>query len=134
MKARSVAEFAVKSMGYSNIRTLLTLTAIIIGVFSVALLTGISKGTEEQVTSHLKALGADVITIVPLNVVQSGTFSASMAQFTTINERFVESDVKKVMMVEGVKEAIPTLTSSCMVGYGDKSFRLSVYAVPNDAD
>ncbi len=134
MKAKSIVGFAVRSMGYSNIRTLLTLAAIIIGVFSVALLTGISKGTEDHVLSRLKSLGTDVITIIPLNVVQSGTFSAGMAQYRAITEKFVESDVKKIMMVEGVKEAIPTLSSSSLVEYGDKSFRLSVYAAPFDAD
>jgi putative ABC transport system permease protein len=132
MKRESIGKFALKSMSYSNIRTLLTLTAIIIGVFSVALLTGISKGTEESVMSKLKFIGTDVITIIPISTQSMASVSAT--QFSVQTERFTESDIQKILMVEGVKKAIPVLSGTSKMEYKDKEFEVSVYAVSEDAD
>jgi putative ABC transport system permease protein len=132
MKRESIGKFALKSMGYSNIRTLLTLTAIVIGVFSVALLTGISKGTEESVMSKLKFIGTDVITIIPISTQSIASISAT--QFSVQTDRFTESDIKKILMVEGVKKAIPVLSGTSKMEYKDKEFEVSVYAISEDAD
>jgi len=134
MKIDFVAKFALKSMGYANIRTSLTLLAIVIGVFSVALLTGISKGTEETVTARLQAIGADVITIIPLNLGESAIGGAQKMQYRAVSERFVESDLRKIEMVEGVKMALGTLSGTSKVSYGKKEdMPLNIYAVPQEA-
>jgi putative ABC transport system permease protein len=133
MKIDFIAKFALKSMGYSNIRTTLTLIAIIIGIFSVSLLTGISKGTQDSVTARLQSIGTDVITIIPLQL--SSGFEAGHAQFLAIKQRFVESDLRKILMVEGVKKVGGTLSGMLKVSYGDsEDMPLTIYAVPFDAD
>ncbi|MCX6774050.1 MAG: ABC transporter permease [Candidatus Micrarchaeota archaeon] len=134
MKIDFIAKFALKSMGYSNIRTTLTLIAIIIGIFSVALLTGISKGTQDTVTARLQSIGTDIINIVPLNL-EGSVGGASTMQFRAVSQRFVENDLKKIEMVEGVKKVIGTLSGTSKVSYGEKEdMPLSIYAVPRDAD
>ena len=130
MKARTVMRIALESMKYANIRTMLTIIAIIIGMFSLTLLTGVSKGLEKEINNNMKMLGDDMITIAPF---QGNILTTSRtARFRAITERFSEKDVEKIKSVSGVERVFPTLFGDIAVEYKGEKNNVLVYAVPFD--
>lgn len=106
-------KLAVQSLSSAKWRTFLTMVGVIIGVFSVTVAVSIGVGIRQQITSQIKTLGPDLITILPG---QSPTISP-----TNILKRvnvlptvgvgaFSQKDLTLIGATKGVRLAVP-LTS-----------------------
>lgn len=54
-----------KSLLYNKLRSFLTMLGIVIGIFSVIMLTSIGEGVKAQVTSQVESLGANLLYVLP---------------------------------------------------------------------
>lgn len=54
-----------KSLLHNKLRTFLTMLGIVIGIFSVIMLTSIGEGVKKQVTSQVESLGANLLYVLP---------------------------------------------------------------------
>ncbi len=133
MKTSFIFYFAKKSMKYANIRTALTILAILVGMFSVVLLTGIAKGMNQSIQENLKAMGSDMIVIVPTTVSSNVFVTSASAGFRALTTRFYEKDVDKIKLIPGVEMALPTLTGTVKLEYNGKEFNGNVFGVDKEA-
>ncbi|MDA8234681.1 MAG: ABC transporter permease [Clostridia bacterium] len=65
MKIRENFRSSVKSLFHNKLRSFLTMLGIIIGIFSVIMLTSIGEGIKRQVTSQVESLGANLLYVFP---------------------------------------------------------------------
>ncbi|HWI55471.1 MAG TPA: ABC transporter permease [Desulfobacteria bacterium] len=54
-----------KSLLHNKLRSILTMLGIVIGIFSVIMLTSIGEGVKAQVTSQVESLGANLLYVLP---------------------------------------------------------------------
>ncbi len=128
MKLRELFKLALLGISRSKRRTMLSVLAISIGVFSLVLLTSLSYTLKLEVISNLKGFGGDVIVIVPAKI-SNIALESRTAGLRATQGRFFESDVKKIKSIEGVKLASPGLFGRVSAVFEDKKVGITVYAV-----
>lgn len=94
MRVRESFRSSFKSLYHNKLRSFLTMLGIIIGIFSVIMLTSIGEGIKAQVTSQVESLGANQLYVYPGKVemglkkgksklgIQEGGFSQSKNALT----------------------------------------------------
>ncbi len=65
MRVRENVRSSVKSLLHNKLRSFLTMLGNIIGIFSVIALTSIGQGIQNQVTSQVESLGANLLYVYP---------------------------------------------------------------------
>lgn len=65
MKVRESIRSSFKSLSHNKLRSFLTMLGIIIGIFSVIMLTSIGEGIKKQVRSQVESLGANLLYVFP---------------------------------------------------------------------
>lgn len=65
MRVRESFCSGVKSLFHNKLRSFLTMLGIIIGIFSVIMLTSIGEGIKAQVTYQIESLGANLVYVFP---------------------------------------------------------------------
>jgi putative ABC transport system permease protein len=65
MKIRESMRSSFKSLSHNRMRSFLTMLGVIIGVFSVVMLTSIGEGVKLQVTAEVESLGANLLYVLP---------------------------------------------------------------------
>ena len=65
MRARDAISFALASLAFSRVRTLLMLLAMSIGVAAVVVLTAIGNGARHYVVDQFSSLGTNLVIVVP---------------------------------------------------------------------
>lgn len=65
MRVQESFRSSTKSLFHNKLRSFLTMLGIIIGIFSVIMLTSIGEGIKNQVTSQVESLGANLLYIFP---------------------------------------------------------------------
>ncbi len=65
MRFRESFRSSLKSLLHNKLRSFLTMLGIIIGIFSVIMLTSIGEGVKSQVTSQVESLGANLLYVFP---------------------------------------------------------------------
>ncbi|MEL7564425.1 MAG: ABC transporter permease, partial [Dehalobacterium sp.] len=65
MRARESFRSSLKSLIHNKLRSFLTMLGIIIGIFSVIMLTSIGEGIKSQVTAQVESLGANQLYVFP---------------------------------------------------------------------
>lgn len=62
-KFTNILKGSLKNIANNKLRSTLTMLGLIIGIASVIILVGIGNGTTNQVTSQVKSLGANILTL-----------------------------------------------------------------------
>lgn len=65
MRVRENFRSSFRSLFHNKLRSFLTMLGIIIGIFSVIMLTSIGEGVKDQVTSQVESLGANLLYVLP---------------------------------------------------------------------
>ncbi|MGE5583296.1 MAG: ABC transporter permease [Bacillota bacterium] len=65
MRIRESLRSSFKSLAHNQLRSFLTMLGVIIGVFSVVMLTSIGEGVKRQVILQVESLGANLLYVLP---------------------------------------------------------------------
>ncbi|MDT3700579.1 MAG: ABC transporter permease [Thermincola sp.] len=65
MRVQEKFRSSFRSLFHNKLRSFLTMLGIIIGIFSVIMLTSIGEGVKDQVTSQVESLGANLLYVLP---------------------------------------------------------------------
>jgi len=106
---------AVRSIRERKLRSILTVTGIVIGIAAIVSMVSIGEGTNQYIQEMFEQLGANKI------IVSAYSFSAGPAGFLG-TQQLSEKDVSIVKSVRGVEEAIPVLTKGLPTSYKDVTF------------
>ena len=65
MRFRENLRSSFRALGHKRMRSFLTMLGVIVGVFSVVMLTSIGEGVKRQVTAQVESLGANLLYVMP---------------------------------------------------------------------
>lgn len=103
-------KLALQSLRTTKLRSFLTMLGVIIGVFSVVVIVSIGVGIRQQISSQIKHLGADLITVIPGQNAAStttGLFSQLNLEPTLGTGALTEQDLTRIGSVNGIGTVVP---------------------------
>src|SRR3989338_10013505 len=107
-------------------RTFLTSLGILIGVFSVVLLTAFGLGLRAYIEQQFKDLGSNLIRVVPGQILKNGSFSNTSSAFMSI--QFDEKDVQKLDRIKEIAMTIPVYSRTIIATVAENKESSTLYA------
>ncbi len=107
-------KIAVKNLRTRQLRSWLTILGIIIGVFLIMSLLSLSQGLKSTVSNQLKAVGTDIVMIMPGNISDIMTTMMGGVELT-------EEDLNVIKKTSGVEAVVPNVYKGGLMKYKDKS-------------
>lgn len=95
----NILKGSLKNIVNNKLRSLLTMLGLVIGIASVIILVGIGNGTSNQVTSQVKSLGANILT---LNIQSSDT----SLEYSQIDNLLKISNIESVAPYKSVSSTV----------------------------
>ena len=107
-------KIAIKNLRTRKLRSWLTILGIVIGVFLIMSLLSLSQGLQATVMNQLKAVGTDIVMIMPGNISDIMTTMMGGAKLT-------EEDLNVIQKTQGVQAVLPNVYSAVLAKFGNKS-------------
>ena len=107
-------KIAVKNLRTRKLRSWLTILGIVIGVFLIMSLLSLSQGLKATVLNQLKAVGTDIVMIMPGNI--SDIMTTMMG-----NVQLSEEDLNVIEKTPGVEVVIPNVYKGEIIKYQNES-------------
>jgi len=108
-------KMAFRALRANLFRTVLTLLGIVIGVGSVVAMLAIGTGAQNSVLDRISAMGSDLLLVRPSMANFRGGGSAPVT--------LIPSDADAILEVPNVAFAVPEMTSSVTVRYGNIDYQ-----------
>jgi len=124
----TTAKTAFANFRRNKVRTFLTSLGILIGVASVVLLMAVGTGLKNYIQNQFESLGTNLLTIVPGQILQNGSFRTSGGAASLTGIEFDEKDVIRLKRINGAQMVVPIFTKSLTASTGNKSEYSSLYA------
>ena len=111
---REYLKIAIKNLRTRKLRSWLTILGIVIGVFLIMSLLSLSQGLKSTVLKQLKAIGTDIVMILPGNISDIMTTMMGGVELT-------EEDLNVIKKTPGVGAVIPNVYKGEIMKYQGKS-------------
>lgn len=108
-------KMALRALHANLFRTVLTLLGIVIGVGSVVAMLAIGTGAQNSVLDRISSMGSDLLLVRPSMANFRGGGSAPVT--------LIPSDADAILEVPNVAFAVPEMTSSVTVRYGNVDYQ-----------
>jgi putative ABC transport system permease protein len=106
---------AFRALAQNWVRSLLTITGIVVGVIAIVTLVAILQGVKAEIRHQVEGLGANLVLIVPSRLDENGQMNpAAMIGISSLTE----NDVQALSHVPGVDRIAPVSIVSGTVEYG----------------
>ncbi len=115
-------KIAIKNLRTRQLRSWLTILGIVIGVFLIMSLLSLSQGLKETVLKQLKAVGTDVVMIMPGSINDLITTMMGSVKLT-------EEDLNIIKKIEGVELVIPNVYKGQLVKYEGSSKLVILFGI-----
>lgn len=115
-------KIAIKNLRTRQLRSWLTILGIVIGVFLIMSLLSLSQGLKNTVLQQLKAVGTDIVMIMPGNISDIMTTMMGGVELS-------EEDLNIIRKTEGVEVVIPNAYKGELVKYQGESKTAIVYGM-----
>lgn len=107
-------KIAIKNLRTRQLRSWLTILGIVIGVFLIMSLLSLSQGLKSTILNQLKAIGTDIVMVIPGNVSDLMSTMMGGAQLT-------EEDLNTIKGTKGVEAMIPNVYKAEIMKYQGQS-------------
>lgn len=112
---------ALGALSHNRSRAFLTVLGVIIGVAAVMMMLSIGTGAEVAVTEEIKALGSNLLLVVPGSITSSG-IRAGGANVTSLTM----DDAQAISRIPGVINVVPSIQRQAQVIAGERNTETSV--------
>lgn len=130
MELTSLVRTAIESLLRNKSRSLLTTLGVVIGVTSVIWLVAIGDGLKRYVGGQFEALGANIILVLPLNIVDESGRPQPLAGSPPVGGKvFTQREVREIKNLSpAIRTAIPVVVKRLQVRTPDKEKMIDVNA------
>lgn len=115
-------KIAIKSLRTRPLRSWLTISGIVIGVFLIVSLYSLSEGVKATLMKQLKMMGGDLIMVFP------GELSDMVATFLG-GAKLSDEDIRAIEKAEGVDVVVAARYKAELVRHGNKQKTALIYGV-----
>ena len=130
MRAADLLHLAVESLARARLRSAMMLIAMAIGVASVVVLTSLGEGARRYVTAEFRALGTDLLIVLPgrseTTGVQVGMFAGETPRDLTLR------DAEAVLRLPDVERIAPLVIGSAPVSARELTREVPVIGTNSD--
>lgn len=137
MKLRDLVMSACSNLGRSKGRTSLTIIAIVIGAFTIALTTGINIGVNDYIDKQINGVGGESQLIIsPKQDEQFGNnegpavYEEGKTNVASDQTMLTEADIETLTGIKGLKKVKPLIYSSTDYIKGDSSDKFVFSSAP----
>lgn len=116
-------KIALRNLRMRSLRSWLTILGIVIGVFLIISLLSLSEGIKETISKQLRALGGEMIFIMP------GDLSNPIAMFLGGAE-LEKEDIEAIKKTEGVDKVVTMSYKSVVARYEDEGKTVFLAGIP----
>jgi len=122
-------KIAIKNLRTRQLRSWLTILGIVIGVFLIMSLLSLSQGLKSTVLNQLRAVGTDIVMIIPGNISDIMTTMMGGMELT-------EEDLNTIRKTPGVEAVLPNVYKAEIMRYqgGSKTVILAGMDIRNALD
>lgn len=134
---------AVQALAQNWLRTLLTMTGVVVGVMSVVTLVAILQGVKREIATQVEGLGANLVLVVPSKLDANGQPNpAAMFGISSLTAGDVQAlarvpgveRISPVSIVAGAVEAVHATASAVVVGTNADGLRMNPTALAAGRD
>ena len=118
-------KMAARSLRANLFRTVLTLLGIVIGVGSVVAMLAMGDGAKQDVLTRIQAMGTNLLLVRPGTANMRGPEAGTIATL-------VPEDAEEVARLPNVRVAVPELSGTVTLRYGNADYQTSVTATSQD--
>lgn len=119
---------AFRALAVNKLRSVLTMLGIMIGVGAVIVMVGVGAGARARVQESIRAMGANVLLVVPGAVTTAGV-RLPAGSWSTL----VEEDAYAIRAeVPGVAAAAPMMRAQVQIVHGNSNWNSMIYATTLD--
>ncbi len=129
MRTYDIFRLSLNHVRKSKLRSWLTILGIIIGVAAVVAIISIGEGLQQSVSTRLRTIGADLITISPGFSRAAGGMPFGQGGLSASTANLTDKDVKVVKSVPGVLFVNGMVTGRAKIKYLDQETSLSIRGV-----
>jgi macrolide transport system ATP-binding/permease protein len=115
---------ALRALRVNLLRTILTLLGIVIGVGSVVAMLAVGDGARQVVLDRIGSMGTDLLLIRPGAPNQRGAGNAIAT--------LVPQDAEAISSLANVRAAVPELSASVTVRFGDSDYQTAATGTTAD--
>jgi len=115
--------FSVEGMKKRQLRSILTMIGIFIGIAAVVSLISLGQGLNTAISDQFEKMGGDKIIIMPGSGEAFGTFST---------EKLTQKDLDVVRKTNGILDATEMLYSTKKIKFNDESLNTFIIGLPTD--
>ncbi len=115
MRARDAISFALASLAFSRVRTLLMLLAMSIGVAAVVVLTAIGNGARHYVVDQFSSLGTNLVIVVPGRAETAGGAASTLVGETPRD--LTLDDARSLLRGDALRRMAPFNLGEIAVSY-----------------
>jgi len=130
MRTRDLLHLATESLARARLRSLMMLIAMAIGVASVVVLTSLGEGARRYVTGEFRALGTDLLIVLPgrseTTGIQPGMFAGETPRDLTLG------DAQALLRIADVERIAPLVIGSAPVSARELSREVPVIGTNSD--
>ena len=113
-QVREYFKIALRNLRTRSLRSWLTILGIVIGVFLIISLLSLSEGIKATITQQLRALGGEMIFIMP------GDLSNPLSMFMGGGEQLEKADLEAIKKTKGVDQVLTMSYQSVVGRYGEE--------------
>jgi putative ABC transport system permease protein len=119
---------ALRALRVNKMRSILTMLGIIIGVGAVITMIAIGSGAQAQIEEQIKALGTNLIIVLPGSVTSGGVRMGSGSRSS-----LTEDDALAIQReLADVQAAAPTLRGTGQIVFGNNNWSTTFYGVTTE--
>ena len=118
-------KMAARSLRANLFRTVLTLLGIVIGVGSVVAMLAMGDGAKQDVLTRIQAMGTNLLLVRPGTANMRGPEAGTIATL-------VPEDAEEVARLPNIRVAVPELSGTVTLRYGNADYQTSVTATSQD--
>jgi len=122
MMFKEYLKIAVKNLRTRQLRSWLTILGIVIGVFLIMSLLSLSQGLKNTVMNQLKAVGTDIVMIMPGDISNLMTTMMGGMELT-------EEDLNTIKNTEGVEQVLPNAYKAVLMQYEHQTKTVILYGM-----
>jgi len=118
VRARDAIAFALASLAFSRVRTLLMLLAMSIGVAAVVVLTAIGNGARHYVVDQFSSLGTNLVIVVPGRAETAGGAATTLVGETPRD--LTLDDARSLLRGDSLRRMAPFNLGEIAVSFGGR--------------
>lgn len=128
MNALAAFRSALRALAANKLRSMLTMLGIIIGVGAVITMIAIGRGATERVQAQMKALGTNVLLVLPGGVTAGGVRMGAQT-----GQALTEEDAAAIAReIPEVQVAAPNIRSTAQVVVGNTNWNTVIFGTTSD--